>query len=120
LVELQTDLLKVDAKDWTKRLIFPIVLLCAAVVVGIGCVPILLTSLAEALVLWLEISRALALLIAGATGLVLTALCGLIGWQRLRGSFTVFGRSREEMQRNIRWLRRVLRPQQTSNNNRRT
>jgi len=108
LVELQTDLLKVDAKDWTKRLILPIVLICAAIGVGIGCIPILLGSLAEALVVWLNIGRSLALLIAGAVGLLVTAICGAIGWLRLRGSFSVFSRSREELQRNIRWLRRVL------------
>jgi len=108
LVELQTDLLKVDAKDWTKRLILPIVLICAAVVVGIGCVPILLASLGLALVEWLKISYALAALIAGAIGVLLTIACGLIGWLRLRGSFGVFGRSREELQRNVRWLKRVL------------
>jgi len=108
LVELQTDLLKVDAADWTKRLILPLVLIAAAVGLGIGCIPILLSSLAEALVAWLHINQALALLIAGAVGLVLTAICGLTGWLRLRGSFMVFSRSREELQRNIRWLRRVL------------
>jgi len=108
LVELQTDLLKVDARDWTTRLVLPIVLICLAIGVGVGCIPILLASLAQALVAWLNISQALALLIAGAVGLALTAIFGVVGWLRLRGSFSVFSRSREELQRNIRWLRRVL------------
>jgi len=108
LAELQTDLLKVDTADWVKRLVLPILLLSGAIVFGIACVLILLMSLAHGLVEWFEISEALALLIAGLVGIVLGVACGLIGWQRLRGSVSVFGRSREELKRNIRWLKKVL------------
>jgi hypothetical protein len=49
-----------------------------------------------------------ALLIAGASGIVLSVVLLLIAWYQLRNSFTTFRRSREELERNIAWLGTIL------------
>jgi len=108
LAELQTELLKVDARDWVKRLVLPIVLVAVALAAAVGCIPILLLSLARLLYELIDMPFSLALLISGVVGLFIAVVCGLVGWKRLSGSVSVFGRSREELQRNIRWIKRVL------------
>ena len=108
LGELQVELLKLDASDWSQRLVPPLLALAATLGVALGTLPVLLQVLAYALIEGAGWSAWLSFLVAGIAGLVLAALLGTIGWTRLRASFDVFQRSRDEMQKNVTWLKQVL------------
>lgn len=108
LGELQMELLKADAEDWTQRFVPPVLALAATLGIALGTIPVLLHVLAYGLIEGAGWSHWLSFLVAGVAGLALAGILGTIGWSRLRKSFHVFERSREEMRQNVNWLKHVL------------
>lgn len=108
LAELQTELLQRELRQWLRGAATPAILLASAVIVALGCVPVILLALAYGLVEFSELSQALSLLIAAMVGLAVAGVIAALGWRRLRDNAVTLARSREELQRNVSWIKHVL------------
>lgn len=108
LAELQTELLKVDLKDWSKSIIRAIIAGAAALVILLASLPVLLISLGYFLEQWTELSRGASMLIAAGAGLLVAAICGGIALWSLKRDQSVLQRFSEELRKNVRWLKEVL------------
>ena len=109
LAELQGQLLVIDFKDDLQRLLWPIGFLVAGAIVALGCLPIVLVTLALGIMAGTGWPPWLAFLTSLSVGLVLAA--GLIGgaiWQ-LRSGLTFLVRSRSEWQQNLAWFKSLVR-----------
>jgi hypothetical protein len=118
LVELQSELLKVDLRNWLGASAAPAVILSAiAAIFALGSFPVLLLSLAYYLVEAAAMSLPLALLAAGGAGLLLAILFGLFAWAAARRGRNAFTRFRVELASNLAWLKQVLgHPVETAEN----
>jgi hypothetical protein len=108
LAELQAKLTLIDAKEAVGRATLPTVILGVSAAVLVATVPVLLIGLAFVLAAALQISQGAALLITGA---VVGAVAGVVAFLSLREflhSFESFRRSRDELTRNIAWIKTVL------------
>lgn len=108
LAELQAQLTLIDTKEVAGRAARPIVVLVAASAVLLATVPVLLIGLAFVLADAMHIGQGAALLITGA---VVAATAGALAFLALRTflhSFEGFRRSREELVRNVNWVRTIL------------
>jgi formate hydrogenlyase subunit 3/multisubunit Na+/H+ antiporter MnhD subunit len=89
-------------------MLVPAALFLLAAAVALGSVPIALIFLAELLVQRAGLSQVLALLIATAVGFLAAAAMALAAWGYARNAVQVFQRSRDELARNIAWLKQAL------------
>jgi hypothetical protein len=108
LAELQLELFRVDCRDGLRRIMIPVALLLFAGFVAAGTVPIALILVAEVLVQTADLSRAAAFSIALMSGVIVALAIGVVGWSYLRGIIRVFERSREELTRNMTWIKDAL------------
>jgi hypothetical protein len=108
LAELQLKLAAIDLKKTAADAKIPILVLVGAVVVGLATLPILLLGAAELVARATGLAHAWSLLLTAAAALVIALVCGALAWTRLRASFAPFGRSREELRRNIAWIRNAF------------
>jgi uncharacterized membrane protein YciS (DUF1049 family) len=108
LSELQTQLLMLDVKATSQRMRTAAVLAIVGVCVLLGSVPVALLIAAEALVEYADWPRTAALAVAAGIGLVVTAVILGIAWYRLKTMLSAFDRSREELSRNVAWLKSSL------------
>jgi hypothetical protein len=108
LAELQFELFRSDCREGLKRMLIPVALLLAAGIVAAGTVPIALILVAEFLAQAAGLSRAAAFSIAAIGGFIVAAAIGLAGWSHIRGVVRVFERSREELTRNMAWIKHTL------------
>lgn len=108
LVELQWELFQRESQQSLRSAATPIALLAIGGSIALGCVPILLLSLAHGIVEFAGLSQAFALLISGIVGLLVAGLGTRVGVQRLRGVSQHMRSSREEFQRNVRWVKQIL------------
>ncbi len=108
LAELQFELFRSDCRDGLKRMLIPVALLLVAGIVAAGTVPIALILIAELLAQAAGLSRAAAFSIAALSGLIIAAAIAVVGWSTLRGVVRVFERSREELARNMTWIKHAL------------
>jgi hypothetical protein len=83
-------------------------LLLAALVVA-GTLPVALICVAELLVQGAGLSRPAAFAAAALGGLIVAAVLAAVGWSYLRGIALAFGRSREELTRNVTWIKQAVR-----------
>jgi hypothetical protein len=109
LAELQFELFRIDCREGIRRILLPVALLLFAGIVAVGTVPVALMLLAEFLVQTAGLSRAAAFSIAAMSGFIVAVAIGVVGWSYLRGVVRVFERSREELTRNMTWIKRALR-----------
>jgi len=108
LAELQLELFRVDCREGLRRILIPVALLLFAGIVAVGTVPIALILVAEVLVQTADLSRAAAFSIAAMSGVIVALTIGVVGWSYLRGVVRVFERSREELTRNMTWIKHAL------------
>ena len=108
LAELTFELLRNDCRDGLKSLLLPIGLLLGAGIVAFGTVPTVLILVAELLVQAAGLSRTVAFSIAGLSGFLVAVVLGIVGLFQVRGIGRVFARSREELTRNMTWIKQVL------------
>jgi cytochrome bd-type quinol oxidase subunit 1 len=108
LAELQFELFRVDCREGLRRILIPVALLLFSGIVAVGTVPIALILVAEFLVQTADLSRAEAFLIAAMSGVIVALTIGVVGWSYLRGVVRVFERSREELTRNMTWIKHAL------------
>ncbi|CAN5868217.1 hypothetical protein BH23PLA1_BH23PLA1_38180 [soil metagenome] len=113
LAELQAKLAAIDLKEATGRALFPTILVAIALVVMLGCVPILLFGVAALIAPQLGIADdwmalGAALLIVGFAALLLFGIIGAVAAMRIGPSFSIMRRSQEELVRNLSWIKTVL------------
>lgn len=108
LAELQTKLTLIDAKEAAERATWPTVVLVASAGVLVASVPVLLIGLAFVLATAFGITQGAALLIVGAVVAAVAAAVAILSLREFLHSFESFRRSREELARNIAWIKTVL------------
>ncbi len=110
LAELQFELFRNDCRKGLKGLLTPFALLLLAGIAAAGTVPVALICVAELLAQAAGLSRAAAFSITALGGFSAAAALGVAGWSHVRGVGRVFRRSREELTRNMTWIKQVLKP----------
>jgi len=108
LAELQFELFRNDCRAGMRGLLVPVAMLLLATIVAVGSVPLALIFIAEFLVQAVGLSRAAAFSIAALGGFIVAVALGVVGWSHIRGIGRVFERSREELSRNITWIKHAL------------
>lgn len=108
LAELQLKLLAVDAQAATGRAVIPIILIGSAAVFAASALPLLLVALAQVLRYQAGWPAALATLTAVVVGLLIAAGLGVFGYLGLKRCLEPMARSREELERNVAWLKNAL------------
>jgi hypothetical protein len=108
LAQLQLELFTTDCRTGMKGLLTPVVLLLGAGLAAFGTVPVVLLLLAEVLVRVAGLSQLAALSTAALSGLVAALVLAIAGWSQVRGVGRVFQRSREELIRNLNWIKHSL------------
>jgi hypothetical protein len=108
LAELQAKLAAIDLKESAGRAAVPAGLLAGALVLLLGSVPVLLIGVAELIVRFTSIGHDLALLLTAGGAIVVAGAIGALAAPRLRKSFESLQRSREELARNVSWIKTVL------------
>jgi hypothetical protein len=108
LGELQVELFRLDLQEATRRSIAPLVVAVLGIAFVIGCCPLALFGLSWFLAANTSLSQAAAALIVAGGGLVLAAILFALAYFWLRSSVAVLGRSREEFNRNLRWVKSLL------------
>lgn len=108
LTELQLQLFSFDLKAATARAVVPVAVLAAGLVILLGSVPVLVAGAGLLLAGALGISNGLGLLLASLAAMLVVGVAVPFAIGALRRSVDAFQRSREELQRNISWVRTVL------------
>lgn len=108
LAELQFELFRLDCREALQRIRTPASLLLLAGIVAIGTVPVALILVAEFLTQAAGLSRTAAFSIATLGGFLVAAGLGVVGWSFLRRVARVLERSREELTRNMTWIKHAL------------
>jgi uncharacterized membrane protein YqjE len=108
LAELQAKLALIDLKESAGRAALPAGLIVASAALVLGSLPVGLLGLAELLVRAFSIERGWAYIATAAAITVCALILGLAGLASLRRSFESFRRSREELTRNVAWVKTVL------------
>jgi len=108
LAELQTKLLTLEVKEGTGKATLPLLGLGLGVALIFGGLPVLIFGVGSLIAEAFSVRQSVGLTF---TALVTLALAGLLTWLGVRGvgkSFGGFTRSREELTRNIAWVKTVL------------
>jgi hypothetical protein len=109
LAELQAQLFALDVRETTQStrtaLIVAIMGACAA----LGSIPVALIALAQLLIEQLSWSAATSYGVAALVGLVISVVLLLTAWPRFRSGAVTMKRSREELSRNVAWVKSSLR-----------
>ena len=109
LTELQAELLKLDVKQSVDKARTTLILSVVGVCVLLGTIPVALFALAELLVEQLAWSRSVAFGAATLVGLLLSGIIFAVAWGYIKSGLVSLERSREELNRNISWLKSTLR-----------
>jgi hypothetical protein len=115
LGELQAQLLMCDVKKTTREARTSLVLFAIGLGLLLGCVPIVLIALAELLIWQFEWLPPVAYAVAAIVGLLGCAATLYTGYMKIKTGFETLGRSREELNRNIAWLKTTLKNRGKSN-----
>jgi len=108
LATLQLRLAVCDGKESLQRLTLSLVLGAFALVVLPSSVVVALLGAAYWITSATSLTPPQALLLVAGIGVFLSALALLLAVRFSRGSFTTFRRSGEELQRNLAWIRTVM------------
>jgi hypothetical protein len=114
LAQLQGQLLTLDMTATWQRMKVGVLLTIVGACVLLGSVPIVLLIAAESLVEFAGWSRTAAAAVAGGGGLLAAAAILAFAWLQLQTMLESFNRSREELSRNLEWLKTSLQRQRTA------
>jgi len=109
LVQLQLQLFENDCRESARNAVLPGSLILASAALAAGCVPIALAGAAELLIQSGGLSPPAAFAITALAGVILAGGCGFMGWLRLRRALRPFQHSCEEFNRNVAWIKDMLR-----------
>jgi hypothetical protein len=108
LAELQAKLAVLDLKESAGKAMVPVSLVATAGALALGSLPVGLLGVAELLVTYAALGRGWAYLITSVTVTIVAGILAAVGVPRLQASFASFRRSREELTRNVAWIKTVL------------
>jgi hypothetical protein len=108
LATLQAQLAAEDLRESTDRLQPALIASALLVPLGFGGVTVGLLALANWMANQFGLTVSQSLLLTALLALAVAGGLAVVAIRRLRVSFTSFQRSREELERNIAWLRTVL------------
>lgn len=111
LAELQTQLFALDIKSTTQKTRTSLMLAVLGICLLLGSIPVALYALAELLVEQAAWSHAAGFGLATLIGLGLSGGILAAGYIRLTKGLGALQRSREELSRNIAWIKSTLRSQ---------
>jgi len=108
LAELQLKLAALDAKASAERVALPAGLAAGGLAVLLGTVPVLLLGAAALVAPALHIAEGWAMLLVAGVALVVSAAVVVLAGRQISRAFDSFQRSRDELTRNVAWIRTVL------------
>ena len=108
LAELQAKLAALDFKESAELAVLPLRVGAAGWAVLLGSIPVLLLGVATLLASWLKINAGWALVLVAVVVMLLAWATVEIAGMKLSRCFQSFRRSREELFRNLSWIRTVL------------
>jgi len=108
LGELQLKLIQADWEEGSTGLKFGLVAVIVGAVALLSCLPVLLIGLGFALTEWFTLSYATGMSLSGLIGLVAAILSAVIGYFAMKRGVATFGRSKQELRRNVIWIKSVL------------
>ncbi|HEX5472859.1 MAG TPA: phage holin family protein [Lacipirellulaceae bacterium] len=109
LAELQSQLMVLDVKNAVQKTRSSVVLAVTAFCIFLGSIPVGLFALAQLFVLWFDWPQWAGFGLSWIVGLVISACIGVGAWFRFRSGPGTMERSREELTRNIAWIKSSLR-----------
>jgi uncharacterized membrane protein YqjE len=109
LSELQAKLFALDLKRSSQRTRTVLILAIVGLCILLGTIPVALLALAHLLIEQLGWAQSAALGVAALVGLGLAAILVGIAWAMIKSGLLSLQRSREELSRNIEWLKSMLR-----------
>jgi hypothetical protein len=108
LAELQLKLAELDAKQAVERALVPAAVAVGGVAVILGSLPVILLGVAALVASALQIKDGWAMVLVGGAALVGAAVAAAVAGARVGKSLDSFRRSRDELVRNVAWIRTVL------------
>jgi hypothetical protein len=108
LAELQAKLIALDLKESAARAAVPLAFVLVGATLGLAAIPVLLLGAGELLVSLAHMQRAWAYLAVGALALAMGLILALVLLPKVTASFSTLTRSREELARNLAWIKTVL------------
>ncbi len=113
LAELQAQLFALDVKETTQSVRTALILAIAGVCAVLGSIPVALIALAHVLIEQLNWMVAVSYSVATLAGVVIGVALLLTAWMRFRSRAVTMKRSREELSRNVAWVKSSLRRRAT-------
>ena len=108
LAELQAELAVADLKEALQKASLSLALIVIGVICAIGALPVALLGVAALLATALKISSPWAMVLTGGGVLGVALVVVAVSITKVGPSFASFRRSREELARNLAWVRTVL------------
>jgi Putative Actinobacterial Holin-X, holin superfamily III len=108
LMELQTELLQLDLREWTRGMVKSAVAIAVALVLLLATAPVLLISLGYFINDMTDLSMTVSMLIAAGAGILLAAIAAGLGMWMLKRDKGMLRRFSPELKRNVRWLKQVM------------
>lgn len=108
LAELQAKLAALDLKDSYERALVPILMIVAGLVFAVASLPVLIMGIAIVIARALELQDGWMMVLVSLIVMASSALMAYLFLRRLPHSFEPLRRSREELTRNLAWVRTVL------------
>lgn len=108
LADLQTQLAIYDTKEVLGRATWPLVFIAASVAVALAGLFVTLFGLAGFIASLVTLNPGLVYLIVGLAALAIAGIVGWVSYKRSLQSLSSYQRSREELSRNIAWLKTVI------------
>jgi len=108
LAELQLKLAALDFKETAARALIPLALVVVGLVVMLSSVPVAIGGVSLLIAQVTRLSLGWALLLTAIVTLGLATLVVVVAGRKLGASLEGFRRSKEELARNISWIRTVL------------
>ena len=108
LVELQAQLAALDFKAAMARATIPLVLIAVGLALLLASLPVALLGIAALVARAFSMNVGWATLLTAAVAAIVAAIVAVVALKRFLGSLDSFRHSREELVRNIAWIRTVL------------
>ncbi len=108
LAELQAKLAALDFKESVEHAVLPLGVVAAGLAVLLGGIPVLLLGVATLLASWWKINEGWTLVLVALVVILLAGAAVVVAGMKLPRRFQSFRRSREELFRNLSWIRTVL------------